>query len=183
MLWRPARSRDRLGSGRTKLGVGFSASPKKEGGMGFLFRRRSPFGVRLGGSRSSLATSGLYLRLAQRNTDYGAQIVSHDAVAAGEIERPAGIGEHKFGVGFERILKNGVRHGLVVQQRLAFGVASGSEAQVAVLAFHEDVTPLGAGELQSCLQQSDQDLIEHTGGVELARGLQKKSEFFEVGGF
>ena len=39
------------------------------------------------------------------------------------------------------------------------------------------------GQVQSHVEHGDQNLFQHTGGVQLARGLEKQAQFFEVGGF
>src|SRR6516164_3150425 len=75
-----------------------------------------------------------------------------------------------------------MRDGFVIEQRLALGVTPGSEAQVSVFVFHEDVPAFGASELQGGIEQGHEDFIEHSDGVELARGFQKQRELFEVRG-
>ena len=69
-----------------------------------------------------------------------------------------------------------MRDGGVVEQQIAFGVASRSEAQLSINGFEEDVTALRAGELQSYIKQGEQNFVENAGRVELARGFQKDSE-------
>ena len=66
-----------------------------------------------------------------------------------------------------------MRDGLVVEQRFAFTVASRGEAQVAFVIFEKNVTALGARQAQRHLEHSHQDFIEHTCGVQLARGFQR----------
>ena len=76
---------------------------------------------------------GLHLRLAQGNADHGAQIVSHNAVPARQVERLAGVCNHELGVGLHRLIEDGVRNRGVVQQRFALGVAPGGQTQVCPL--------------------------------------------------
>ena len=60
-------------------------------------------------------TSGLYLRLAQRDTNHGAEIVGHNALPARQVEGLAGVCNHELGVGLNCLIEDGVRNRLVVQ--------------------------------------------------------------------
>ena len=83
---------------------------------------------------------------------------------------------------FSAFIQNGVRNRGVIEQRFALGVAPRSQAQVALFVAHEDVAALGARQLQSRVQQRDQNFVEHAGRVQLARGFEKKGQLFQIGG-
>src|SRR6266852_5631975 len=71
----------------------------------------------------------------------------------------------------------------VVEQQLALRVSSSRQPQLAVQVSEENVSALGSGQLQGHIQKREQDFIQNAGGVQLARGLQKDSQLFQISDF
>jgi hypothetical protein len=133
-----------------------------------------------GGTTSA---SRLHLRLAQRNTDDGSQIVSHDAFAACQVKRTAGVGKHKFRVRFERIFQDGVRNSGVLEKWLTLGVAPRCQAQLSLVILHENKGALAPRELEGHIEKGHQDFIQHPDRVQLAGGFEEQNQFFQIRGF
>ena len=102
--------------------------------------RRSP-----AGRRGLRVACGMHRKFAQRNTDHGAQIVGHNALPSGHIQRFAGVLQQEFQVGSDRFFENGMRNRLIVQQRLFVFVPPGSQTQFAIVIFQKHVRAFRAG--------------------------------------
>ena len=151
------------------------------GKTGINIKRAHYFGGHRG--RFQRLARGLDLRLAQRNANHGSKIVGDNALPSGEIERAAGVGEDELRIRFQRVIKNRVRNSLVIEQRLAFGIAPGSQSEISVNAFHEDVSAFAASQFQSDIEKRHQDFVEHADRIQLAGGFEEQSQLFQIGSF
>src|SRR5580658_7495334 len=71
----------------------------------------------------------------------------------------------------------------VVQQWITLQVASRDQPQFAFVVFQKNVAALGPRQPQGDIEHGHQNFVEHSRGVQLARRLEKQTEFFEIGSF
>ena len=60
--------------------------------------------------------------------------------------------------------------------------AARSQPQLALLVLHEDISTLGASQLESYVEQRHQNFIEYAHRVQLAGSLQKQNQLFQIRG-
>ena len=105
------------------------------------------------------------------------KIVGHDALPARKIQRPAGVGQKKFGVRPHRLFQDRVRNRLVVEQRLFLGIPARRQPKFPLFILEKNISPFGARQLQRDVEHGHQNLVEHARRIELARGFQKSVSF------
>ena len=71
----------------------------------------------------------------------------------------------------------------VIEQQFAFGIPPCRQAQLAVRVSQENISALGASELQGHVEKRQQDFIQHAGSVQLARGFEENGQLLKVGDF
>src|SRR5579872_5669983 len=76
-----------------------------------------------------------------------------------------------------------MRNSGVVEQQFALGITPRSQPKFALSVSEENVAAVGPGKFQGDIEQREQDFIQHSGSVELARRLQKEGQLLQIAYF
>src|SRR5438552_14109479 len=99
------------------------------------------------------------MSFAQLDGHYSAQIVSHNALARRHLTVLGRVRDEKFRCRFRGVFKDGMGDGLVAGDPLAGSIAGRGQRERSVGAAKEYESAVGAGQLQSGMDERDEYLF------------------------
>jgi hypothetical protein len=117
---------------------------------------------------------------AKWDSDDAAELVGDNALSRDRLAVAADVADDVLLAGVCGVAQDGVGDFGVVDERKAFVVEAGFEAEVGWVIAQKDEATLGAGEAESVLDHGAEDIVEDASIVEALRGLEEERELFEL---